>query len=587
MKKKNSILIVDDESANISALKSILGTDYVIYASSDGWDAIETADTFLPDVILLDVLMPGMDGYDIISTLKSSEKTQDIPVIFITGLDSTDAEEKGLALGAADYILKPFSSAIVKLRVLNQIKITNHTRALNERLRQQALMSQISHSFLSDAYIESMFTNTLQMVGEFMGITQILLYRVDDNGRAIVCYNEWINPELNLQTRIGERMELGEPMLALIHEMLSSHTGPLYLRSDDPSFYDIMKPYRKNFNHYITLPIFLHGNMYALLDFSKEIDEHKWDESEIELAILVSSVFASVFERDAMERQYSLVEHSPLLDLYITADGGIEYANPAVTSVTGYTKPELIKGGLGVFFDDKTLAETVERHIPNAKRQEEVMFEIGLTRKDGVKLIMMVSIFQTRNNKFGMIINDLTKIRKLEKDAEKIYYDGLTGIYNRRYFDEAIVRMIKTLSRPNGMLSLMIIDIDFFKNYNDTYGHSAGDECLKVLAMIFTKSVLRADDFVVRYGGEEFVVVLPYTGESGARIVADRLLNNVRKRNIPHENSVTADHITVSIGIVTSRVVHTNMADDYIDRADRMLYKSKQSGRNRYNCISF
>ena len=133
MDKKNSVLIVDDESTNISALKMILSPEYTIYASSDGQDAVETAEEFLPDVILLDVLMPDMDGYDVIIVLKGSNRTRDIPVIFITGLDNSVAEEKGLALGAADYIPKPFSPAIVKLRVRNQVNLVNHVRTLNER----------------------------------------------------------------------------------------------------------------------------------------------------------------------------------------------------------------------------------------------------------------------------------------------------------------------------------------------------------------------------------------------------------------------------------------------------------------------
>ena len=172
---KNSILIVDDESSNITALKTILSPEYIVYASSDGHDAIETAEEFLPDVILLDVLMPDMDGYNVISVLKSTEKTRNIPVVFITGLDNSDAEEKGLVLGAADYMPKPFSSAIVKLRVQNQLAITNRTHDLSEHLRQQALMTKIAHRFLSDAYIEALFTDTLSMIGEFMGLAQILL----------------------------------------------------------------------------------------------------------------------------------------------------------------------------------------------------------------------------------------------------------------------------------------------------------------------------------------------------------------------------------------------------------------------------
>ena len=125
---KNSVLIVDDEKSNILVLTRILGREYTIFVAKDGEDAIEVANEYLPDVILLDILMPDMDGYDVIAALKESDKTRHIPVIFITGLSNPDDEEKGLSLGAADYISKPFSPAIVKLRVQNQIAIINQTR---------------------------------------------------------------------------------------------------------------------------------------------------------------------------------------------------------------------------------------------------------------------------------------------------------------------------------------------------------------------------------------------------------------------------------------------------------------------------
>ena len=127
---KNSILIVDDEKANIIALTHILSPEYTIYAAKNGQDAIEVTKQHLPDVILLDILMPGMDGYEVLSFLKSEEETREIPVIFVTGLGSAENEEKGLTLGAADYVSKPISPAIVKLRVRNQIQILNQITAI-------------------------------------------------------------------------------------------------------------------------------------------------------------------------------------------------------------------------------------------------------------------------------------------------------------------------------------------------------------------------------------------------------------------------------------------------------------------------
>jgi diguanylate cyclase (GGDEF)-like protein len=177
-------------------------------------------------------------------------------------------------------------------------------------------------------------------------------------------------------------------------------------------------------------------------------------------------------------------------------------------------------------------------------------------------------------------------ILRLETEADKAYYDALTGLHNRRFFDLRLKQTMKVLSRSESPLSLMMIDIDHFKEYNDTYGHTQGDNCLKTVAAVLKGGVTRDGDFVARYGGDEFVVVLPNTDEQGARLLAGNLLENMCNRKIPHEKSAVAAWVTISIGVATGRVKHAHDPDDYAKRADEMLYKSKQGGRNRYNFIN-
>ena len=180
------------------------------------------------------------------------------------------------------------------------------------------------------------------------------------------------------------------------------------------------------------------------------------------------------------------------------------------------------------------------------------------------------------------IANMERQISWLKAEAEQAYIDGLTNIHNRRYFDENLTRLIKTLSRYGGELSLMMMDIDHFKFYNDTYGHSEGDNCLRKISQTLSANITRKDDFVARYGGEEFVVVLPNTGEEGARKIAEKLLESVRECNIPHEKNAAAPYVTVSIGVTTGKTGHIQGNEAYIKKADEQLYISKQNGRNRY-----
>ena len=227
-------------------------------------------------------------------------------------------------------------------------------------------------------------------------------------------------------------------------------------------------------------------------------------------------------------------------------------------------------------FDDATkrVEEIRKGDLPGFEEYEFLVREYGKLLKQLRKSIH----FADRISNGLFIIN-------LNLD-EKVHYDALTGIYNRRFMDDNLKRVIKSLSRSNGVLSVMMIDIDFFKKYNDTYGHSMGDECLKTVAKALSETA-RMDDCVIRYGGEEFVILLPNTDEAGAGIIAIRLLDSVRSLCIPHKNSDIADYVTISIGATTAKVKLNHQYMDYIESSDKALYVSKNTGRNRYTHLKF
>ena len=167
----------------------------------------------------------------------------------------------------------------------------------------------------------------------------------------------------------------------------------------------------------------------------------------------------------------------------------------------------------------------------------------------------------------------------------KANVDALTGIFNRRYIESNLAQTMEFLSRSKGRLSVLMVDIDFFKRYNDTYGHDRGDMCLRTVAEALAGGVSRSNDFVARYGGEEFIAVLPNTDESGARSIAEKLLENVRALDIPHSGNDAAPCVTISIGVTTGTVEFTQNQEDYVKRADEALYMSKQNGRNRFTYL--
>lgn len=159
--------------------------------------------------------------------------------------------------------------------------------------------------------------------------------------------------------------------------------------------------------------------------------------------------------------------------------------------------------------------------------------------------------------------------------------DGLTGIANRRYFDEVIGEEWLRAIRDQTPLSIIMIDIDYFKVFNDTYGHQAGDEALKNVAMALKDTLKRPADMIARYGGEEFVAVLPETEIKGAVAIAEAMRLNVDALNIPHENSHDHGHITVSLGVASIVPERNRPYSVLIAAADKALYKAKEKGRNR------
>jgi len=292
---KPTILIADDIPMNIKILGDALKSDYSVRFATDGLKALEVATLFPPpDLILLDIMMPGMDGYDVCRALKNNKETQNIPIIFITAMSQEEDEAKGLELGAVDYITKPFSLPIVKARVKTHIELKRH--------------------------------------------------------------------------------------------------------------------------------------------------------------------------RDMLERLSLL--------------------------------------------------------------------------------------------------------------------DGLTGIPNRRRFDECFDLEWKRAERSSVFLSVIMIDIDLFKQFNDFYGHQHGDECLKRVAKTLAGSVKRASDCVARYGGEEFVCVLPDTDIQGAMQVGETMRQNVDALQMTHERSNVTDHVTISVGVATTIPTRTQSRFGLLEVADKNLYCAKANGRN-------
>lgn len=198
-----------------------------------------------------------------------------------------------------------------------------------------------------------------------------------------------------------------------------------------------------------------------------------------------------------------------------------------------------------------------------------------------------------QNDEIGILADEFNHMQiRLEEDhqmrkqmentlRELATQDSLTEVANRRSFDAVLSREVQRAARRKDSISLIMVDIDHFKQYNDEYGHQSGDEALRMVARTLKEGMSRASDFVARYGGEEFVIILPNTMAREAHLVADILRTGVEALNIPHELSETAPHITISLGVSSQIPSHAYIVDDLLKEADKAMYEAKKQGRNR------
>ena len=197
-----------------------------------------------------------------------------------------------------------------------------------------------------------------------------------------------------------------------------------------------------------------------------------------------------------------------------------------------------------------------------------------------------ITFFIERRERFAFLNEILVEIKSHELSRINRHLitiarvDALSGLANRRAFDDTLIIEWDRARREEQPLSLLFMDVDHFKLYNDTYGHGAGDDCLRQVASAIKKAVLRPADLAARYGGEEFVVLLPATDALGAEEVAERILRTVDSLAIPHKRSLVSYHVTVSIGICTMLPSDKNSIAIFVENADAALYKAKTSGRH-------
>ena len=227
--------------------------------------------------------------------------------------------------------------------------------------------------------------------------------------------------------------------------------------------------------------------------------------------------------------------------------------------ISGNTEPEAFVNGIKAGGDDY-LYKPINRDILEAK------------------LIAMERIVAMRKQLITVTAELSWEMEKAQQIANQ---DGLTGLANRRYLNQILDQEIKRAVRANQSLTVIMIDIDYFKRYNDHFGHLAGDDVLRQVARLLQGSVNRAGDMVARYGGEEFCIILPNTNASGGVEIADGLRKTILTAEIPHVSGLALPWVTISLGVSGIIPTQSDTVETIIQRADSALYRAKANGRNR------
>jgi len=325
----------------------------------------------------------------------------------------------------------------------------------------------------------------------------------------------------------------------------------------------------------------------------------------------IISVICDITERkqfeealiESEEKYRSILNASPD-DITITdLDGRILMISPAAKEMFGYESD--FDNFMGMKLLDFIIPEDVERakfnimqmyegskQRPNeyrGVRQDKSIFDIevnsGFVYNANDIPIKMVFIIRdiTERKLIDLKIQELVKQLEIERNTANLnsITDSLTGLANRRHLDEILKTEFFRLSCSKSKLSLIMLDIDYFKKFNDNYGHLAGDDCLKMIASTLKTIVGRSPDIIARYGGEEFIAILPETYENGAEILGERIRKAVEELAIPHFASEISKHVTVSVGIATVYPAELTSPEQALKLVDEALYCAKERGRNR------
>jgi two-component system, cell cycle response regulator len=447
------ILVVDDVPANVKLLEARLSAEYFdVITALTGQEALAICERSECDIVLLDVMMPNMDGFDVCRRLKLNPGTHHIPVVMITALDQSSDRVKGLEAGADDFLTKPVSDIALIGRVRSLVRL----KMMTDELRMRARTSKE------------------------IGIENPAREAIADTGRG----------------------------------------GRVLLVDDRKSSYERL------------------AGMIAAeqtIDVEPDPSEALFRAAEGNYDVVIISLGLENFDGLRLCSQIRSLERT---------------RNVPMLAIAEAEDTSRLVRGLEIGVNDY-LIRPIDRNEMLARVRTQI-----------------------RRRRYTERLRD-----NVQLSIEMAITDGLTGLHNRRYMESHLSSLVEQAAARGKPLTVLVLDIDYFKSINDTHGHDAGDEVLREFSQRLKKSI-RGIDLACRYGGEEFVVVMPETDMAVATMVAERLRRRIASEPFPISQGTNAVEVTISIGLA-ARTSAADTAAQILKRADQALYRAKRDGRNR------
>jgi diguanylate cyclase (GGDEF)-like protein/PAS domain S-box-containing protein len=565
------ILIVDDVNENLHVLMNVLRDSYAIVAATNGEKALELAQREpRPDLILLDIKMPGMDGYSVLSHLKANPLTADIPVIFVTALADAADEAKGLTLGIADYITKPVNPDLLRLRVRTQLELQRHRRnpVVMDLSQQLPVDPKRPASIL---VVDDVPENIHELLEALKGEYRIMV--ANTGAKAIEIVMGSTPPDLVLLDIVMPGMN-GYEVCRRIKSTAVGNRIPVIFVTVVDAAQDKVKGFDTGGADYITKPF--------------DIDEVRARvRTHLELARLRRFLEQLVAQRTALlnkseEKYRILADYSPNWEYWTAPDGSYLYVSPACTDESGYAPDD--------FFADAGLMEKIihaddlqawrERRASTPEAPAAPLI-FRIRAKDGSEHWIehvCKTVLDTDGRSMGQrgSLRDISQRRYAEERLDFfINRDPLTGLPNRALFREVLGHTVQRAERDQTQFALLIIDLDNFKTINESLGHSLGDQLLVEAGKRLTK-LLPDVNAIARIGGDEFNIILDQgQGMPWIDLIAQRLIDDLAR---PFELSGHSVYVGASAGIALYPADGRD-TEALQSNADAAMHQAKARGR--------